>query len=57
MLCMETEREKQDQALCPDPRVSKDNILTGHQSLNHLEALPNFKTFEGGEEYAITELC
>ena len=53
MLCMETEREKWDQELCPYPRVSKDNILTGYQELKHLEALPNFKTFE---EYAIVEL-
>ena len=53
---METEHDKQDQKLCPDPRTSSDNILTGHQAMNKLEALPNFKKFENGEEFAITEL-
>ena len=56
MLRMETEHDKKDHKLCKDPRVSSDNILTGHQALNKLEALPNFKKFENGEEFAITEL-
>ena len=53
---MEMECKKQDQELCPDPRSSSNNILTGHQALNRLEALPNFRTFKNGEEFAITEL-
>ena len=53
---MEMEHEKQDQKLRPDPRTSLDNILTGHQAMNKLEALPNFRTFKNGEEFAITEL-
>ena len=56
MLRMETEHDKKDHKLCKDPGVSSDNILPGHQALNKLEALPNFKKFENGEEFAITEL-
>ena len=56
MLRMETEHDKRDQNLCKDPRVSSDNILTGHKALNKLEALPNFKKFVNGQEFAITEL-
>ena len=56
MLWMETEHDKQDQKLCPDPRTSSNNILTGHQAMNKLEALPNFKKFKNGEEITITEL-
>ena len=33
-----------------------DNILTGHQALNHLDKLPNFKTFKDGEEMTIVQL-
>ena len=53
---MKTECDKQDQKCFPDPRTSSNNILTGHQAMNKLEALPNFKKFENGEEFAIIEL-
>ena len=48
--------EAEEQKLCPDPIVSTDNILTGHQMLNRLEKLPGFKTYEDGEEMAIVQL-
>ena len=50
------ECDKQDQKLCPNPRTSSDNILTCHQAMNKLEALPSFKKFKNGEEFTITEL-
>ena len=56
MLRVETEHECRDQELCPDPHTSTDNVLTGHQALNRLEVLPNFKTFKDGGEMAIVEL-
>ena len=60
MMCkcmrMETEREWENQALCKDPRVSSDTIPQPHTIMNKLEALPNFKKFEGGEQFAIAEL-
>ena len=39
-----------------NPRVSTDNIMQPHQVMNRLEALPGFKKFEGGEQFAISEL-
>ena len=30
--------------------------MTGHQAMNNLEALPNFKEFKNGEEFAICEM-
>ena len=39
-----------------DPRVSTDNIMQPHKVMNRLEAMPNFKKFEGGEQFAISEL-
>ena len=33
-----------------------DNIIQVHHLLNHLETLPGFKKFEGGEQFAISEL-
>ena len=39
LLRMETEHDKKVQKLCKDPRVSSDNILTGHQALNKLEEI------------------
>ena len=56
MVWMETEFDRQDQKLCPDPRTSSNNILTGHLAMDKLEALPKFKTFKNEEEFAITEL-
>ena len=56
ILRVETEKERTDQQLCKDPRISKDNIMQVHHVLNHLEALPGFKKFEGSEQFAISEL-
>ena len=53
---METEREWENQVLCKDPQVSSDTIPQPHTIMNKLEALPKFKKFEGGEQFAITEL-
>ena len=56
ILCVETEKEKTDQQLCRDPRISSDNIMWVDHVLNCLEALPGFKKFEGGKKFAISEL-
>ena len=56
ILRVETEKERTDQQLCKDLRVSMDNIMQAHHVLNHLEALPGFKKSEGGEQFAISEL-
>ena len=53
---VETKKERTDQQLCKDPRISMDNIMQVHHVLNHLEALPGFKKFEGSEKFAISEL-
>ena len=49
IICVETEKERTDQQLCKDPRISSDNIMWVDHVLNHLEALPGFKKFEDGE--------
>ena len=56
ILCVETEKERTDQQLCKDPRISTDNIMWAEHILNQLEALPGFKKFEGSEQFAISEL-
>ena len=56
MMHMQTERECRDQELCKDPYISMDNIMQSHHVMNHLEALPGFKKFEGSEQFAISEL-
>ena len=56
MLHIETEKERTDQQLCKDPRISTDNIMQADHVLNHLEVLPGFNKFEGGEQSAISEL-
>ena len=56
ILCIETEKERTDQQLCKDPRISTDNIMWPDHVLNHLEALPGFKKFEGSKQSAISEL-
>ena len=53
---VQTEHEKKEQELCKDPRVSTDNIMQPHKVMNRLEAMPNFKKIEGGEQFAISEL-
>ena len=56
ILCVETEKERTDQQLCKDPRISTDNIMRVDHILNCLKALPGFRKFEGGERSAISEL-
>ena len=56
ILCIETEKERTDQQLCKEPRISTDNIMWADHVLNGLEALPGFKKFEGSERSAISEL-
>ena len=41
---------------CPDPRVSTENLMTGHRALNRLAALPNFKDIEGADREEVCEL-
>ena len=43
MMREETAREKEEQAKCPDPHPSPDNVPGGYQMLNKLAQLPNFK--------------
>ena len=50
------ERERTDQELCKDLRISMDNIMQVHHVHNHLETLPGFNKFEGSEQFAISEL-
>ena len=54
---VETAWEKEDQAKCPDPCTSADNVPSGHQMLNKLAQLPNFKPFKSGHEKSIVQLC
>ena len=49
ILRVETGKKSTDQKLCKDPRISTDNVMWVDHILNHLEALPGFKKFEGGE--------
>ena len=44
-----TPKDAADKEKCPDPRVSTENLMTGHRALNRLAALPNFKDIEGAE--------
>ena len=56
ILRVETEKERTDQQLCKDQRISTDNTMWEDHILNCLEALPGFMKFEGGEQFAISEL-
>ena len=56
MLRMETAWEKEEQAKCPNPCTSTDTIPSGHQILNKLAALSNFKTIKSGHEMSIVQL-
>ena len=44
-----TPKDAADKEKCLDPRVSTENLMTGHRALNRLAALPNFKDIEGAE--------
>ena len=56
LLRVETAHEKEEQGKCPDPRISAHNIPSGHQMLNKLATLPNFKPFKSGHEMSIVQL-
>ena len=44
-----TPKDAADREKCLDPRVSTENLMTGHRALNRLAALPNFKDIEGAD--------
>ena len=56
MLRIETTREKEEQAKCPNPCTSTDTIPRGHQMLNKLATLANFKTIKSGHKMSIVQL-
>ena len=51
-----TPKDAADKEKCPDPRVSTENLMTGHRVLNRLAALPNFKDIEGADREEVCEL-
>ena len=51
-----TPKDAADKEKCPDPRVSTENLMTGHRALNRLAALPNFKDIEGAGREEVCEL-
>ena len=53
---MTTPKDAADKEKCPDPRVSTENLMTGHRALNRLAALPNFKDLEGADREQVCEL-
>ena len=53
LLRVETACEKEEQAKFPDPCTNADNIPNGHQMLNKLATLPNFKS---GHQMSIVQL-
>ena len=51
-----TPKDAADKEKCPDPRVSTENLMTGHRVLNRLAALPNFKDIKGEDREEVCEL-
>ena len=51
-----TPKDAADKEKCPDPRVSTENLMTGHRVLNRLAALLNFKDIEGADRKEVCEL-
>ena len=51
-----TPKDAADKEKCPDPRVSTENLMTGHRVLNRLAALPNFKDIKGADRKEVCEL-
>ena len=51
-----TPKDAADKEKCPDPRVSTENLMTGHRVLNRLAALPNFKDIECADREEVCEL-
>ena len=56
LLTTTTPKDAADKEKCPDPRVSTENLMTGHRALNRLAALPNFKDIEGADREEVCEL-
>ena len=56
LLRMTTPKDAADREKCPDPRVSTENLMTGHRVLNRLAALPNFKDIKGADREEVCEL-
>ena len=56
LLRMTTPRDAADKEKCPDPRISTENLMTGHRVLNRLAALPNFKDIEAADREEVCEL-
>ena len=56
LLRMITAKDAADREKCPDPRVSTENLMTGHRALNRLAALPNFKDIKGADREEVCEL-
>ena len=51
-----TPKDAADKEKCADPRVSTENLMTGHRALNRLAALPNFKDMEGADREEVCKL-
>ena len=51
-----TPKDATDKEKCPDPRVSTENLMTGHRALNRLAALPNFKDIESADREEVCQL-
>ena len=56
LLRTSTPKDAADKEKCPNPRVSAENLMTGHRALNRLAALPNFKDIEGADREEVCEL-
>ena len=56
LLRMTTAKDAADREKCPDPRVSTENLMTGHRALNRLAALLNFKDIESADREEVCEL-
>ena len=56
LLRMTTPKDAVDKEKCPDPRISTENLMTGHRVLNRLAALPNFKDIKAADREEVCEL-
>ena len=56
ILRVETEKDREQQAKCKDPRVSADNIPISTTMINRLASLPNFKSITSEHKETIIKL-
>ena len=56
IMCIETAKDREDQAKCPDPYASHDDILSGNQMINKLQYLPNFNSIKAADKTKIVDL-